>query len=151
MNSIIPTSKDFPPSFYRVSVKGLVVKDGKILLLKESQVLSGQWELPGGGLDFGEDIEQGLIREVEEETGIKVKSISKHPIYTWTWRFENERGMDWFYSLVLGYQVELENYDFKTTDECEEIGFFSKEELENIELCWQTNGLKKYFNPKDFK
>jgi hypothetical protein len=52
---------------------------------------------------------------------------------------------------VVGYKVEFESLDFRTTEECEEIGWFSKEELENIELCWQTNGLKKVFNPNDFK
>src|SRR4051812_34993193 len=132
-------SKDFPDSFYRVSVKGLLVKDGKVLLLKESTKLSGQWELPGGGLDFGEDIHQGLKREIEEETGLKVKSISEKPVYVWTWRFDNKRDMDWYYSLVLAYRIELENLAFTPTEECESIGFFSKDELEPIELCWQTN------------
>ncbi len=143
-------SKYFPDSFYRVSVKGLFVKDGKVLLLKESPKLSGQWELPGGGLDFGEDIQEGLKREIEEETGLKVKSISDKPVYVWTWRFENKRNMDWYYSLVLAYRIELESLEFKATEECEEVEFFSKEAFENIELCWQTNGLKKVFDPKDF-
>jgi 8-oxo-dGTP pyrophosphatase MutT (NUDIX family) len=103
-----------------------------------------------GGLDFGENIEDAIIREVFEETGIKVKSISQKPIYIWTWKFENKRNIDWYYSLVLCYKVELESFDFKTTDECEDIRFFSKEELSDIELCYQTNGLKNYFNPQDF-
>ncbi|HET8575169.1 MAG TPA: hypothetical protein VFM02_03310 [Candidatus Paceibacterota bacterium] len=46
----IPQSKDFPACFYRVTIKGLVMKNGKILLLKDSPKLSGKWELPGGGL-----------------------------------------------------------------------------------------------------
>jgi 8-oxo-dGTP pyrophosphatase MutT (NUDIX family) len=44
------SSNFFPDSFFRVSVKALVVKDDKVLLLKESLNLSGMWELPGGGL-----------------------------------------------------------------------------------------------------
>ena len=144
-------SKYFPDSFYRVSVKGLFVKDGKILLLKESSRLSGRWELPGGGLDFGEDIHIGLKREIEEETGLQIKSISDKPVYAWTWRFDNKRNMDWYYSLVLVYRVEIENFEFKPSEECEEIGFFSKQELNGIELCQQTNGLKNVFNPENFK
>ncbi len=120
------------------------------MLLKESPQISGKWELPGGGLDFGEDIYEGLKREIQEETGIKVKSISDRPMYAWTWRYENKRKMDWFYSLVLAYVVELENFDFNITEECEEIGFFSKDELSSIELNGQTNELRKYFNPEDF-
>ena len=145
-----PQSKYFPDSFYRVSVKGLFVKNGKILLLKESKKLSGKWELPGGGLNFGEEAHDGLKREIEEETGIKIKNVSKRPQYAWTWRFENIRKMDWYYSLVLGYQIEIESLDFKPSDECEGIGFFSKQELDGIELCEQTNGLKNVFDPTDF-
>lgn len=143
-------SKDFPDSFFRVTVKGLCVRDGKILLFKESKEISGKWELPGGGLDFGEEIQAGLKREVEEESGLKIKSISEKPLYIWTWRFENVRSMDWYYSLVLAYRIEFEDLEFKKSDECEEIKFFSKEDLNNIELCKQTNYLKKIFNPEDF-
>jgi len=145
----IPTSPNFPPSFFRVTVKGLFVKDGKLLLLKEPLKLSGKWELPGGGLDFGEDIHEGLRREIEEEMHLKVKSISKNPVYAWPWRYEKSRNLDWYYSLVLVYKIEFENLDFTPTNSCEEIGFFSKEELNDIELCKQTNGLKDYFDSKE--
>ena len=121
------------------------------MLLKESPKLSGQWELPGGGLDFGEDIHAGLKREIEEETGLEVRSISDKPIYAWTWRFEGRRNLDWYYSLVLAYRIELENLELKPSEECEEIGFFSKEELDGIQLCWQTNGLKDVFDSSDFQ
>ena len=150
MSLINQESNNFPPSFFRVSIKALVARDGKILLHKEGPSLGGRWELLGGGLDFGEDIHEGLRREIREETGLVVKSISKRPMYAWTWRFENTRGMDWSYSLVLGYQVELESLDFTPSEECQELQFFSKEELMTAELCHQTNGLKDYFDPKDF-
>jgi len=143
-------SKDFPDSFYRVTVKALIFKDNKILLIRESAKLSGKWELPGGGLDFGEDIHNGLKREIEEEMMVKVKNIEERPMYAWTWKYENQRNLDWYYSLVLGYKTELESFEFKLTEECEEIGWFSKEDLENIELDSQINGLKKVFNPRDF-
>ncbi|NIN92255.1 NUDIX domain-containing protein, partial [bacterium] len=32
------------------------------------------WDLPGGDLDFGEEAIEGLIREVEEETGLKIRN-----------------------------------------------------------------------------
>ena len=58
--------------------------------------------------------------------------------------------MDWYYSLVLAYRIELESVEFTPTEECEAVGFFSQEELQNMDLCWQTNGLKKHFDPSDF-
>lgn len=80
-------SKNFPDNFYRVSVKALYVLDGKILLWKESDKLSGDWELPGGGMDFGETPYEALRREVSEESGLKILKSSKNPVYIWTWRY----------------------------------------------------------------
>lgn len=74
-------SKDFPDSFFRVSIKAVCVRDGKVLLVRESEDIGGGWELPGGGLDFGEDIQIGLKREIQEELELKVKRISDSPVY----------------------------------------------------------------------
>lgn len=50
---------------------GLVTKDDKILMIFRL----GKWDLPKGKLEKGETIEEGAIREVEEECGVKVKII----------------------------------------------------------------------------
>lgn len=148
--SLVMKSKHFPDNFYRVSVKGLCVQDGKILLVKESANLSGKWELPGGGLDFGEDPRTGLEREVEEEMGLDVVSVSEQPVYVWTARFENRRDMDWYYSVVLGYQVTFADLHFTPTDECEDIAFFSKQELQSLDIFHQSAKLRDIFNPSHF-
>lgn len=147
---IIMKSKDFPDCFYRVSVKGLFVRDEKILLVKEPPELSGQWERPGGGLDFGENIQKGVEREIEEELKLDVISVAKQPTYVWTCYFTNQRNVDWYYSLVLAYKIELESLDFSLTEEAEEIGFFSKEELQTLPLFHQSLPLRELFNPEDF-
>ena len=55
-------------TFYRVAVKALIKNnEGQILLVKEK---SDKWDLPGGGLDHGEEPANGLIRELREEIGI---------------------------------------------------------------------------------
>jgi len=55
-----------------ISTGVAIVKDGKILLLRRSidDFLGGYYELPGGGVDDGETIEQAAMREVKEETGL---------------------------------------------------------------------------------
>lgn len=59
---------DYPNTFYRVAVKALIKnQEGQILLVKEK---SDKWDLPGGGLNHGEEPEDGLRRELQEEIGI---------------------------------------------------------------------------------
>jgi 8-oxo-dGTP diphosphatase len=56
---------------FRVSVVGLFVHDGEVLLLHQvTPPESDCWDLPGGGLELGETLLQGLRREVQEETGL---------------------------------------------------------------------------------
>src|SRR5262245_13156533 len=53
-----------------VSVKGVVIYEGRVLLLLNER---GEWDLPGGRPDPGEDHRAALRREVREETGLEVE------------------------------------------------------------------------------
>jgi 8-oxo-dGTP diphosphatase len=143
-------SKDFPDCFHRVTIKGLCIKDGKVLLVRESKKLSGKWELPGGGLDFGENIHDGFKREIQEEMGLTVSKMSRHPVYVWTHKFKNKRKLEWYYSLVVAYQIEFENLDFIASDECEALDFFTKDQLQTVDIFEQAENLREIFNPEDF-
>jgi 8-oxo-dGTP pyrophosphatase MutT (NUDIX family) len=57
-------------SSYPLSIKGVVVHDGRVLLLLNER---GEWDLPGGRPDPGEDHHAALTREVREETGLDVE------------------------------------------------------------------------------
>jgi 8-oxo-dGTP pyrophosphatase MutT (NUDIX family) len=52
---------------FPVSVKGVLIHDDKVLLLKNER---DEWELPGGKLELGEEPDECLAREIFEETGI---------------------------------------------------------------------------------
>ncbi len=54
---------------YPVSVKGVLLYEGRVLLLLNER---GEWELPGGRPDPGEDHEAALVREMREEAGLAV-------------------------------------------------------------------------------
>jgi 8-oxo-dGTP diphosphatase len=60
----------------RVGVAAIVVKNGRVLLIKRKNVHgSGSWSTPGGHLEFGETPEQCAIRETEEEVGIQIADV----------------------------------------------------------------------------
>src|SRR5689334_2404736 len=52
-----------------LSIKGVVIRDGRVLLLLNER---GEWDLPGGRPDPGEDHRAALAREVREEAGLVV-------------------------------------------------------------------------------
>jgi len=63
------------PRITRVAAYGLVRSDERILLCRISDQLAshaGQWTLPGGGIEFGEEPAAAMVREVHEETGLDV-------------------------------------------------------------------------------
>jgi 8-oxo-dGTP diphosphatase len=54
----------------------VVIDQGKVLLVRRGQApLKGEWSLPGGALELGETLQQGVVREIFEETGLVVAPI----------------------------------------------------------------------------
>lgn len=65
---------------HSVSVAGVVVdQDGKALLIRRRD--NAHWEAPGGVLELDESIEDGVRREVKEETGLDVKPVALTGVY----------------------------------------------------------------------
>jgi ADP-ribose pyrophosphatase YjhB (NUDIX family) len=59
-----------------VGVGGVVIDEGRALLIRRAgPPLEGQWSIPGGTLEVGETLEQGVARELAEETGLQVKVV----------------------------------------------------------------------------
>jgi 8-oxo-dGTP diphosphatase len=62
------------PAHPVVGVGAVVVRAGKVLLIKRGKApLQGRWVIPGGRVELGETLEDAVIREVREETGLSVR------------------------------------------------------------------------------
>ena len=60
---------------FNIRVIGILIENNKILLVKQKVSETRNWSLPGGKLEQGETLEQGIIREMKEETGLDVEVL----------------------------------------------------------------------------
>ncbi|MGE0423064.1 MAG: NUDIX domain-containing protein [Reyranellaceae bacterium] len=108
-----------------MSVKGVVVVDGRVLLLRNER---DEWDLPGGRPDAGESQEAALVREAHEEANIQVMAV--------------ECLDDWPYEVLPGRFVRIRAYGCRVIDasrtalshEHRELRFFAPEELDGLRL-----------------
>ncbi len=102
----------------------LIVRDGKVLLIKRAiQPFRGHWDIPGGFLEVDEHPEDGVIREVEEETGLTIRPTGLFGFYMDRYGEEGVHCLNiYFTACVIGGQEH-------TNDEVTEIAWFGPDEL----------------------
>jgi mutator protein MutT len=62
------------PSLPVVGVGAVILRDGEVLIVRRANPpLQGEWSIPGGALELGEKLRDGVAREVREETGLNVE------------------------------------------------------------------------------
>lgn len=98
---------------WRVSVYGIVVRDGKILL---SRQFGDKYDLPGGGAELTESFEQTVEREVKEETGIDVRATrcvtAKENLFVWEPDAPERRQV--YHSVLVYYVCEFVGGELST-------------------------------------
>jgi len=140
-NNIDINNFKIPNCFYRISVKGLVLDETNRFLITRQG--NQKWDLPGGGLDFGENPQEGIKREISEEMGLNTTFIAANPVYFVT--TVNPDGI-WYSNVI--YLCELESLDFTPSWECEEIRFVNPEEALKLNLISNVTELCKQLKSK---
>jgi len=137
---------DIPNCFYRISAKALILDETKtkFLLLREE---NNKRDFPWWWLDFWEDPKKWIIRELLEETWLKIESISNQPMYFVT---ANRPKEDIWIANVF-YETRIKDLNFIPSNECQEIKFISKKDAENLDIHPNVKAFIEQFNPKNHR
>ena len=115
------------PETPKVGVGVILRKDGKVLLgLRRGAHGEGQWSLPGGHMEIGEDFPEVCAREVEEETGVKIKGVKKLGFTNDIFEDDGLHYVTLFFDALWDTSQEVMN---KEPDKCVEWKWFDQNEL----------------------
>jgi 8-oxo-dGTP diphosphatase len=116
-----------------VGVGAVVICDGKILLEKrKNEPGKGKWSIPGGLVELGETVEQTVIREVKEETGLEVEKPEHIDVVDNVVRDDN--GEIKYHFVIIDYFVKLKGGTMKAMSDAEELRWVTFDEVEKYDL-----------------
>ena len=113
----------------KVDVRGAVLKDGKLLLVREKQ--DGKWCMPGGWADVGDRPAEMVVREVREESGFDVTPVRLVGVFD-----ANREGgsLQFFHAYKLVFLCRLLGGEACPSDETLAVDFFSLNSLPPLSL-----------------
>lgn len=111
----------------RLTVDGAIVQESKILLIKRNiNPFKNRWALPGGHVEYGEKVEDAAVREVLEETGLKVEIEKLFGVYSEPGR--DPRG----HTVTIVYLMNVVGGKLKSGDDASDARFFELEKLPQL-------------------
>ena len=116
-----------------VGVGGVVIYNGRALLIRRgSPPLRGHWSIPGGTLDLGETIQEGIRRELKEETGIDVRVLELIEVFDRI--FRDASGKVQFHFVIVDYLCEFAGGETRAGSDVTDTAWVREEELQKYSL-----------------
>ena len=128
-----------------VGVGGVVIADWRALLIRRgSPPLEGEWSIPGGMLELGETFEEGVRRELAEETGLQVRVVEFIEVFERI--FPGEDGRTRYHFVILDYLCAVKSGEARAASDVTDVAWAREEELEGYALTpTATRVIKRAF------
>ena len=115
---------------WKICVCGIIKRGDKFLIIKrtsDNTNESGFWEFPSGKIEFGENLNDGLLRELSEEIGINLSKVNKKLIGTSEYLIEKKGQKR--YTIQLNYLIEIkEEPKIKLSNEHTEFAWVKRDD-----------------------
>jgi ADP-ribose pyrophosphatase YjhB (NUDIX family) len=135
-----------------VGIGGVIIDGGRTLLIRRgSEPLRGEWSIPGGTLELGETLEEGVARELLEETGLVVRVGELIEVFDRIYAEDGKiaaqvQTKPRFHYVIVDYLCERIGGEARAGSDVTEVAFAAEEELANFHLTeTATRILKKAF------
>jgi len=130
--SVQSGNRDYP-SHPIIGVGGIVIWNERALLVRRGKPpLEGAWSIPGGMLEVGETLRQGVVRELAEETGIEVRVLDLVEVFERVSR--DEAGRVQYHFVMLDYLCEKIGGEARAGSDASDLAWVAESDLPNYAL-----------------
>ena len=125
------------PDAPRVAVGAIVVKDERVLLVRRGQPPSeGLWAIPGGRVELGETLQEAAEREINEETGLRIRAGK--PVYTFDVIVRDDSGRVRFHYVIADLLADYVSGELQPGDDVCEARWIGPGELGGLPINQTT-------------
>jgi 8-oxo-dGTP diphosphatase len=123
-----------------IGIGGVVIHEDRALLIRRgSEPLRGEWSIPGGSLELGETLEQGVVRELLEETGLEVRITGMIEIFERIFsevpiRYVDGKPRPRYHYVIVDYLCERRSGEPRAGGDAVDVAYSREDELERFHL-----------------
>jgi mutator protein MutT len=128
------------PEYPIVGMAAIVLHQGRVLLVQRGrEPARGTWGLPGGVLELGETVAEGVGREVREECGVEVEVGPLVGVFEPMQR--DAEGRLRYHYVVLDYLARYVSGEPQAADDADDVRWVSVEELDRLPMQTETKAM----------
>jgi 8-oxo-dGTP diphosphatase len=123
-----------------VGIGGVVIENGRVLLIRRgTEPLLGQWSIPGGTLELSESLQEGVARELLEETGLEVRVLDLIDAFDRIYIEPGEGGggtasRPRFHYVIVDYLCERISGDAIAGSDVTDVAYAAEDQLDKFQL-----------------
>ena len=116
-----------------IGVGAVIVHDGRVLLVRrDNEPLKGEWSIPGGVLELGETLRDGVRREALEETGMEVEPGEVLEVFDSI--FTDEQGRTQYHYVLIDYLCCVVGGEVRAGSDVSDVKWAGETELGSLGL-----------------
>ncbi len=123
-----------------VGVGGVIIDEGRALLIRRgSEPLRGEWSIPGGTLELGETLAEGVARELLEETGLVVRVLGQIEVFERIYTEKSggagkKKKRPRFHYVIVDYFCERVSGEPRAGSDVTDVAYAREDELDKFHL-----------------